>query len=257
MVDLGEFEYNGISTKDLNLVVQFIPTYDYPEKEYSTVHIPGRNGDLVLDKGSYRNIEKTYSIASIFPSGKTFYDCAREIVDWLTSASGYAILKDSYENEYYRKAIYKNDGSLTNYYDTATVLNVTFECKPQRYRIDGDDPVESNTDTVELPNPGKCESNLLISFTPVLNSTVEIYINNTKTFEFGPIEDSEDIGVYTIDFENLECYKGSDTKEKNANSKLTLCTGSFPVIDKNLSEITVRFTNKSGKVSVTPRWWII
>ena len=257
MVDLGKFEFNGVSTEDLGLVVQFIPTYDYPEKEYSSVHIPGRNGNLILDKGSYRNIEKTYSVASIFPTGKTFLECVTDIVSWLTSASGYAVLKDTYEPDYYRMALYKNEGSFTNYYDTATVFPVTFECKPQRYLIKGNTAVTSNTDTVTLENTGKWESNLLISFIPVLNETVEIYINNVKTFEFGPIEDQEDIGVYTIDFENLECYKGSTTKEKNANSKLTLCTGSFPVIDKNLSQIIITFTNKSGEISVTPRWWII
>ena len=52
---MGVVTFNGKSTEELGLIVQFIPSYTFPEREYQTVNIPGRNGDLVLDKGSFRN----------------------------------------------------------------------------------------------------------------------------------------------------------------------------------------------------------
>ena len=36
------------------------------------------------------------------------------------------------------KALYRYQGELTNYQDTVTTMNLTFECKPQRYLKTGE-----------------------------------------------------------------------------------------------------------------------
>ena len=138
---MGVVTFNGKSTEELGLIVQFVPSYTFPEREYQTVNIPGRNGDLVLDKGSFRNTERSYSFAKIFQNGENFIEEANKIIAWLHSAKGYAVLSDTYEPEYYRMALYRSGGEMSNFYDKATVLDVTFECKPQRYLVEGDRPI--------------------------------------------------------------------------------------------------------------------
>ena len=52
---MGNLKFGDISTKDLDLVIQSPPLYDFPEKDAGTYHIPGRNGDLIIDTDSYKN----------------------------------------------------------------------------------------------------------------------------------------------------------------------------------------------------------
>ena len=50
---MGNFKFNGTSSEDLGLVIQTPPTYSFPERELETVHVPGRNGDLIIDKNNF------------------------------------------------------------------------------------------------------------------------------------------------------------------------------------------------------------
>ena len=69
------------------------PGYETPEKDYEVTHIPGRNGDIYVDKGSYKNVSRSYDIA-IGAENKDFTIMANFISEWLNSASGYAKLED-------------------------------------------------------------------------------------------------------------------------------------------------------------------
>ena len=92
-----------------------------------------KNGDIVIDKNSYNNVVREYNIASVFCSAANFIPKVRELVDWLTSANGYARLEDSYEPDYFRLAMFRSGGQLPNFYDQATAFSLKFECKPQRF----------------------------------------------------------------------------------------------------------------------------
>ena len=61
---------------------------------------------------------------------------------------GYHRLEDSDDPEVYRLAMFRSKGSLQNYYDKATILNVTFECKPQRYLKIGERLISYSFDRV-------------------------------------------------------------------------------------------------------------
>ena len=55
---MGIVIFNGISSKDLHIQVQTEPDYDFPEKDYNVTHVPGRNGDIVIDQGSWQNVSR-------------------------------------------------------------------------------------------------------------------------------------------------------------------------------------------------------
>ena len=249
---LGIVKFNGISTADLGLIVQFSPSYKFPEREYETLHIPGRNGDLVVDKGSFQNVERTYSLAKVFKQGEKFVSSANAIVTWLHSANGYARLEDSYEPDYYRMAMYKSDGEMNNYYDEATVLEVTFECKPQRYLISGEKIVEvPDGQSLTIKNPTGFDASPVIKF-DIANGASPVITVGDNTMTLTPITDGYPHTI-VIDCENMECYDPNSNKLYNSN--LILNSGSFPVLKGN-SDTTISITNATN-LSIQPRWWTL
>ena len=91
---MGNLIFNNISTEDLGLVIQAPPTYTFSSKDTSTQHVPGRNGDILIDNHSYNNVDRTYSIASVFRPGTEFIANSQKIIEWLMSAKGYCRLED-------------------------------------------------------------------------------------------------------------------------------------------------------------------
>lgn len=245
-MDYGYFKFNGIKSSDLGLLVQFIPTYKFAEKEFNTVTIPGRNGNLVVDKGIFRNVEKTYSIAKVFAPGVSFVDAVNSIVSWLHSADGYVKLEDSYEPEYYRLAMFKSDGELANFYDKATVMDVTFDCKPQRYLVSGDEEI-SWTSGESIQNPTSYNAHPTITFTPTAGSESTITIGD-NTITIDALQVTEEL---TIDCENMECYSAT----KLYNSKVHLQKPEFPKLDKSTTT-QISYTNLTN-FKIKPRWWTI
>lgn len=241
---MGIVKFNDILSTDLGLVVQVKPTYNSPEREYSSLHIPGRNGDLIIDNGCYLNVDKTYSFAKVFRKGEKFVESANSIMSWLNSANGYARLEDSYEPDYYRLALYKQGGEMTNYYDQATVLDVTFECKPQRWLKSGDIEI-SIQNGMELYNPTNYDALPIIKFTtiPGINSVITI---GDVILELTNFSNETEI---TIDCENMECY----SKDTLHNSSLLLRSGKFPVLKK---ETKITFENVNN-LTIQPRWWTL
>lgn len=150
---MGNLKFNGVSTVDLGLIIQTQPAYVFPSKDVATSHVPGRNGDLIIDQESYTNVDRTYALASVYRPGTDFISNAQQVLNWLNSASGYARIEDSYDPEVYRMGVYKGGGELTDLYTKATTLNAVFNCKPQRYLKSGELEVEFAGSEIEIINP--------------------------------------------------------------------------------------------------------
>ena len=243
---MGIINFNGVSSEDLGLIVQFTPTYQYPEREYEKVHIPGKNGELLLDSGYFKNVERKYSLAKIYKRGQGFVASANAIASWLHSANGYARLEDSYEPEYYREAMYKSEGEMTNYQDTVTVLEVKFECKPQRWLISGEKEIAIGND-YDITNPTSFDASPIIKFTTVPNQSTTINIGDYQMV----LESFNVAKNIVIDCLQMECY----SLNESYNSKLILNSDSFPKL-KGKSTTNIKITNATN-ISLIPRWWTL
>jgi phage-related protein len=90
----------------------------------------------------------------VFRPGTSFIDNVESIVNWLQSAKGYARLEDSYDPTVYRMASYYPSGSMSNLYDKATTIEISFDCKPQRYLKMGEEPITySGESDIKIQNP--------------------------------------------------------------------------------------------------------
>lgn len=238
---MGIVIFNGWSSADLGIVVEHPPGYQTPQRDYDMVHIPGRNGDLVIDSGSYQNVERTYQIA-IGNRLEKFAEMANRIAEWLHNAKGYARLEDSYEPEYYRLALYSNSADIENILQHAGRTTISFNCKPQRFLKSGDETLQI-TETTKIKNP--------TGFTAL--PIITVYGSGSGVLNVGDYKVSlTDINGYVvIDSDIQDVYKGSDNKNPTA----TFTDGGFPKLVAGENRIS--FTNGITKVEVVPKWWTL
>ena len=158
---MGVIIFNGKSSSDYGINVEHYPDYEIPERDYDVVHVPGKNGDIFVDKKSYKNVNRTYVLSSGSDVEHSFTSIMLNIVNWLESGSGYCTLSDTYEPDYYRKAMYNSAATFTNIHDGGARATISFNCKPQRYFHSGDVPVT-------FTSPGPLNNPTVFNYKPII-----------------------------------------------------------------------------------------
>lgn len=236
---MGIVMFNGTSSQDLHALVQTAPEYEFPEKDYSVTHVEGRNGDIVIDTGSWQNVPRTYNLA-IDTRKISYAEVASKLVQWLHSASGYARLEDSYEPDFYRMAMYKDSGSISNIYSKAGQIEISFDCKPQRYLKNGEvsDLFTSNT---EYRNPTDFPSKPKIVIHGSGSGTVKIGAYEITIFNI--------LDGMTVDCEIQDTYKN----DINCNSRVSIAEYPKIIAGNN----TISMSGGVTSIEITPRWWML
>lgn len=241
---MGVIIFNGIPSTNYGIHVETPPVYATPERDYGVVHIPGRNGDLVIDNGSYKNVTRKYSI-SVGEIDGNFTTLAAGVSEWLHSASGYARLEDSYESDYFRLAYYVADAEMENLFHQAGKMSIEFNCKPARFLKAGERAVPFTT-AGSISNPTFQKS--FPKLTVVVSGSGTLTIGD-QTITISGLTNSTRM---VIDSELQDVYEeGSLT---NLNSKVSFSDG-FPLLIPGVNTIT--FTGSITSVEVIPRWWIL
>lgn len=238
---MGTVIFNGISSEDYGIQVEHPPEYAYPQRDYNIQHVPGRNGDVVLDEGSYQNVERTYELAIGSYKGD-FTVLANCISEWLHSAIGYARLEDSYEPDYYRMAFYEEAGEIENIYQHAGRITVNFNCKPQRFLKSGDRAVVFSGNR-SIYNPTRFRSLPIITVKGTGSGVLHIGDYNISISSIG--------GNIIIDSSIQDCYYGTSNK----NSVVEMNDKGYPQFLPGMNSIS--FTGGITSVEVIPKWWTL
>lgn len=237
---MGIIKYNGNSSDEVGIVVETPPNYEIPERNYEIISVPGRNGDIVIDLNSYKNVVREYNIA-IGEEDGDFSVLSSKIANWLYSGHGYLRLEDSYLPEYYMMAAVIAPNNIINILQQAGRATVQFNRKPQRFLKSGDRSIIVTKQTT-LFNPTQFDSKPIIIVNGAGSGVVNIGGYSVK------IENLED--EITIDCELEESYKGTN----NQNKKVTLSNG-YPLLVPR--DNIVNFSGGITKVTIIPRWWTI
>lgn len=208
-----------------------------PERDQEFVKVPGRDGDLILDNGRYNNITVSYKAYII----DNYNENIKGLRNALMSRKGYQRLQDTVNPEQYRlaKAIpfeIDEHGVLR-----AAEFTMQFICKPQRFLVDGDIPIEVTGAT-----------SLLNQYEESAKPLIRAY--GTGSFAIGDVSvQITSANEYTdIDCELQEAFK--DTLATNCNSNIILPQEVFPLLTHGENEITL---DGITKLEITPRWWIL
>lgn len=138
---MGMIIFNGIASTDYDIQVERFPEYEMPARDYETVHVPGRNGDVYIYQNSYKNVNRSYEIAIASLKPNSYTSLMSRVSEWLHSSVDYSRLEDSYEPEYYRMGVYEENISFDNVLNQGGRATINFNCKPQRFLKMGDHPI--------------------------------------------------------------------------------------------------------------------
>lgn len=260
-----KIKFNGVSSDKVGVVMETFPDYNYPARTYEAVHVPGMNGDIYLEDGTYANVQRVYRI-SAYKENKDFHQLAVDVVKWLHPSGGYKRLEDDYDPDAYRMAMLVDEGNLSNMLNMAGTATVTFTCKPQRFLKSGEAWVTVQSGA-QIENAGSFESKPLIRLTIRNGYTATLGFgvyysdadkNTVNTF-FTIAAGANRPNVIYIDSELQEAYYyDNENKLQSANQYLILGSNRFPLTGPVKTMFKV-LDNKGDYVTmeVQPRWWTL
>lgn len=224
---MNHFTFNGHSTSEFGLLVTGLATYGSPARRVEKISVPGRNGDVLLDEGTFDNYIARYEIGII----DNFKINAREIANWLLSSRGYSDLTDTYNPETFRKAsFYSNIDYVVTALSRSGSASIEFDCKPQRYFVANPTinvSASSSTQTITLAHNAEPIITMAEAGTIIVNGS-------TMVVNSAPI---------TINCQTMQAYNGSTLM----NDQIS---GEFPVFVKGANSVK---TNKA--LVITPNYW--
>lgn len=234
MLGTGEIVFNKRnSLRDLHLKMKDYAQICLAQKNYETNKVSGRNGDLVIDLGTYsnRNISIDFDLVT-----KDFNRDYNLVMMWLNNITDNRLIIDNSNRCY--KVLMINLGAIKQVSYNAYNIPITFVCEPFMYDVE---PREYEYDTKDI----KIDYHGLIDCKPI----IELYgsgniqlVTNGETFLIKNVDK-----YVKIDCNLLE------TIDSNKQSKDWDTIGDYPffvygenniVITGNVTKTKITITNK-------------
>ena len=229
--------FNGKNIADFSAFWDGSKLFDSPEKDVEFISVLGRNGDLSISNGRYKNIEITVPVFI----RNDFKPNFNALVNFLLAQDGYQKLETSEEPGIYRMAQFISAVQpRTGSFNISGSASLVFTCKPQKYLKVGDKGTSyaNGASNVVVENP------TLMTALPL----IEVTGTGTITINSSELTLSTNTGTTYIDCEIEDAYEGVI----NRNGDLSV-TGGFPKLLAGTNYISV-----SGcDIVLHPRWWVL
>lgn len=232
MHEFNYFIFGGTPSRDFGVYISGDGTFTAPERDMTTVAVPGRNGELLIDNGRYRNVSITYRCGIV----RNFKTNLSGFQNMLLSGKTYKRLEDTYHPDEFYLA-YVSDAVTPSVVANlkAGEMTVTFSRKPQRYLKSGEVPQTLGN----IFNPTSFDALPLM----------RVYGAGTVTINGTTITITGSQAFTDIDFELQDAYMGTT----NLNGNVSVSGYEFPKLIPGQNVITL-----SGVTGViTPRWYTL
>lgn len=186
--------FNGVDLgKECNMFVLGKGAFGAPSRDVTQIHVPGRNGDILIDNGGWNNIDVTYPSCCILSN---FRENVEKLKGYLLANPGYHELIDPYNPDEVRYAEFRGPftpEAFTAKGNNAGMFDLTFNCKPQRflresmiahdyvlcpYTIDQNSYYTNYSIDAKVKNAG---STLKFTFIPAVTELATRYVNFYKS----------------------------------------------------------------------------
>jgi phage-related protein len=229
------FYLDGIDARSAGIQLQAPIEFSEAVPVVEAQTIPGRNGDLIWETGSYenrsgsascfclqKNVEKAISSAGLFLMGK----------------KGYRRLETSDDPDHYWMARVENSPQIAMRLRTLAPFDIGFDCKPQRFLKDGENAVVF-TESGSIFN----------QYGQVSLPFITLYGNGAGWLTIGKITISVTSldGTLYLDSETQNAYNN------NGNQNMNIIAPVFPVLPDG--ESIVAWGGNIERVEIVPRWW--
>lgn len=234
-------KYGGVLSIDYGIRILDVNDQDKPERDYTTVSIPGRKRDLHYDNGRYENIDRVYKCVVYSGSLMTAEAAFDNFTAALMRPVGYQRIEDSMHMEYYKIGEFKG-GTEPEFAAEKSIatFELTFDCDARKYLKTGETQLTLATGTNTIVGQGTEDAYSVFELTG--NGYIEIS-GRRITVANNP-------GTMIIDCELGDAY--SKEAHTNYNQYITLTgDGEFPVLIPGLNTVYVSgFTSRK----MTARW---
>lgn len=134
------FKYNGKMNTEYDVTVVKRPNRPSPKREYETVKIDGRDGNLYEDHGTYEDIDILVQMNFTEEPDK-WNEKTRRIRRWLTDAEDDKLIFSD-DMEYFYKVKKVSIGDVSRSMKRIGRFDVTFTCEPYMYLVQGENIVD-------------------------------------------------------------------------------------------------------------------
>ena len=133
------FIFNGKKSSDFDVWASGLNIFHSPERRIERIQVPGRNGELLIEDGSFENTELLFKDCFI---PRHFSENFTNLSNYLNRQKGYQRLELSWLPDEYRLAAFHGDieASMKNW-DGMGKFDLAFNCKPQRFLKSGEEPI--------------------------------------------------------------------------------------------------------------------
>ena len=235
----GLIVYGGESSTDYGIVVSEAPAFDKAKKRVQVFNVPGRNGAVIYEDGSYEDTTRNYNVWVAKGREESLPEIVDAMSSWLYSKSGYVRLEDSFEPDVFRLAYYNGGQEVTNRMLQVGETTLPFICRAERFYKDAEqEQTVSNGDSIY--NPTRFASKPLIHIEGLGSVSISIQgVTMTATLT----------DYINIDCDSQDAYRQS---AENMNNKIS---GTFPTIKPGTN--TIATTGTITKVTIIPRYFTI
>lgn len=235
----GLIVYGGESSTDYGIVVSEAPAFDKAKKKIQTFTVPGRNGAVIFNEGSYEDTIRNYKVWVAKDREESLPEIVDAMSSWLYSKSGYVRLEDSFEPDVFRMAYYVGGQEVTSRMLQFGETTLPFICRAERFFKDAEqEQIVSNGDAIY--NPTRYESKPLIHIEGSGSVSISIQgVTMTATISDYINIDSDRMNAYRLPSEN----------------KNNTISGTFPTIKSGTN--TIATTGTVTKVTIVPRYFTI
>lgn len=211
-------EFDGINSLDYGIYITGDAVFNSPQRAVESVTVPGRNGDILLDQGHYENIEVTYHAGVFGADQSEFASKIQAFRNLLASKIGYKRITDTYNIGEYRLGTFIAPVDvLPDSYNRAGEFDIVFNCKPQRFLMDGESAIEI-ADGQTLLNPTPFDAQPLLA----VDGYGEVSFNGHTINMLDPYRGETTIIESTMDALSVASLSGSPLEVANLNDDITI-----------------------------------
>ena len=231
------FYLDGIDARSTGIQLQAPIEFSEAVPVVEAQTIPGRNGDLIWETGSYENRSGS---AACFCLQKDVEKAISSAGRFLMGKKGYRRLETSDDPDHYWMARVENSPRIEQRLRTLAPFEIGFDCKPQRFLKSGSKMISFEKNGHIFNKYGQTALPIIVIFGGLGKGSLTI--GNCV------VEIKEIDGLLYLDSETQNAYTYSD-----GNRNMSINAPVFPTLPDG--EIPVAFSGDISKISIIPRWW--
>lgn len=233
---ISTFDFNGHNSKEFNMYINAEINISSSQPDYSTIEVPGRDGDLILPNNRYKSFSQAVPV--IFLGGyKDTMSKIEQVRRWLLSDTGFHDFKLSSDSGYTYRAAYLGNFEVKKATDELSA-DLSFEMMPYKY-LNGGLKSQTISSGTTLTNSGSIPALPLFKITG--SGDITVTLGNQMVSLKGV-----DTGII------LDCDSQLCTSLDGTRTQFDKLYSNFPNLPVGNTKISW-----SGTVSdfeITPRW---